>query len=261
MYGILRKCIWSDLTQKVNLADSHGSNLKWCLMNYQEKSRWIFRGGSKQTESGFYWSRWVDGAKQWAGHDQRHREIRMKSGGQGQGQVCGRQGQVSQGLGQIGSRDQSTVSYFWGSDLAIWALPFFIFMVSLGASPHHLLTLEFCDCQWDRVLKNLSTCTDATLTVTWGKGLPSSWSRSLFLQSHCVDNFKTLGASHGLEYVILRGDAKKAGGRGRCPRKQIFFLSGSPSKFSWHPRLSIEYLWNQKVRRCWDFQGSIPKDP
>ena len=31
-------------------------------------------------------------------------EIRMKSGGQGQGQVCGRWGQVSQGLEHIGSR-------------------------------------------------------------------------------------------------------------------------------------------------------------
>lgn len=69
--------------------------------------------------------------------------------------------------------------------------PTLIFMVILRESPHHLFTLEFCDYRWERVLQSLSACTDGILTVIWGKGLLSSRSRNWFLQSYCVDNFKT----------------------------------------------------------------------
>lgn len=57
--------------------------------------------------------------------------------------------------------------------------------------PHHLLTPEFCDYRWERVLQSLSAYTDAIVTVIWEKGLLSSWSRNWFLWSHYVDSFKT----------------------------------------------------------------------
>lgn len=87
-------------------------------------------------------------------------------------------------------------------------------------APYHLLTAEF-DCQWERVLEVLSTCTNTILTVTWGEELSLSWSGSWLIQSYCVENFTTSGTSYGLECVILRGEARSTGGRESCPGKQI----------------------------------------
>lgn len=53
MYGILRNRIWSDLTQKVNLANSHGSNLKSFLMNYQDKIDEFSEEGQNKLSQGF----------------------------------------------------------------------------------------------------------------------------------------------------------------------------------------------------------------
>lgn len=118
-----------------------------------------------------------------------------ESDSQGQGQACGRE----QGRGANPEcLPLETRVWLVGPCLALslWSYR--------DMASHHLLTLEICDCQQKRVLESLSTCTNAILTVTWAKGISLSCPRSWFLQSYCVDNFTTSGASCGLECVTLR---------------------------------------------------------
>lgn len=61
---------------------------------------------------------------------------------------------------------------------------------------------------------NLEHLYKAILTIIYGKGLPLSWSRNGFLQSYCVDNMKTSGASYMLECIFWRGDVPRAGAEG-----------------------------------------------
>lgn len=134
-----------------------------------------------------------------------------ESGSQGQGQACG------------GDQGREANPEYLPLETRVWlvgpCLSLSLWSYRDMAS-HHLLTLEICDRQQKRVLESLSTCTNAILTVTWVKGIPLSCPRSWFLQSYCVDNFKTSVLLAGSN-VLPWGDDRRAGARGRCPGKQM----------------------------------------
>lgn len=106
---------------------------------------------------------------------------------------------------------------------------------------HHLLTPEFCDCQSEGVLESLSSYTNAILTVTWGKGLPLSWSRSWFLQSCCVDNFRLQMLPVGIN-VLTWGDPKRVRARGRFLGSNLPFFLGHRFSSNWPLKRSIDSL-------------------
>lgn len=79
-----------------------------------------------------------------------------------------------------------------------------------------------CDYRWERVLQSLSACTDGILTVIWGKGLLITV-KNWFLQSYCVDNFKTFRCFPWTWIFYPERQCQEGWGQRRCSGKQVFF--------------------------------------
>lgn len=134
-------------------------------------------------------------------------------------------------LGQIGPGDQSSVSFLRHKrDCSYAAFPC---LHGQTSSP-----LSFVAANEKGFLESLSTYTNAILTVTWRKGLPLSWSKSRFLQSCCVDNFRLQMLPMGL-HVLTCGVAKRVRARGRYLGSNLPFFLGHRFSSNWPLKCSI----------------------
>lgn len=127
------------------------------------KNTEVFREGSEQTESGFYWSRCMD----WQDKEQdmiQAQRSEWSSVVKAMGSMGG-EGRWDRVWDRLDLETHPKCATF---EAQIWPSGSYPYLHGHPErEPRHLFTLEFCDYRWERVLQSLSACTDGILTAIW----------------------------------------------------------------------------------------------